>query len=131
MNPRAADLWKRAREALGVARKMEESPDHSAATAYYAAFYAVSAYFALEGREFKTHKAVELALHRELILLGKLPQEVGQDFRRLSQARQTGHYGGNEHVSREEAEDSLECAKAVFSAIEGILPPGFDDKGEP
>ncbi len=54
----AADLWQRSEEALRTAETdLAVSFDAAASRAYYAAFYAVSALFALEGREFVKHSA--------------------------------------------------------------------------
>ena len=48
MNSEAADLWQRAVQALATAQSLASSdPDAAASRAYYAAFYAVSSWFAL------------------------------------------------------------------------------------
>ena len=48
MDALAESLWNRAKDALRVARHdLAVSPDAVASRAYYAAFYAVSAWFAL------------------------------------------------------------------------------------
>ncbi len=53
MTDLAESLWGRAKEALAVARHiLSQSPDTAGSRAYFAAFYAVSAYFALEGKTF-------------------------------------------------------------------------------
>jgi len=53
MNTEAMDLWNRAKKALSAAQTIvHEDPDSSASRAYYAAFHAVSAYFALNGKTF-------------------------------------------------------------------------------
>lgn len=71
MNARAVDLWERAKKALLVARTaLPLDPDSAASRAYYAAFYAMSARFALEGKSFRKHSGVEAAVHRELVKTG-------------------------------------------------------------
>jgi len=56
MNKYARDLWIRALDALHTAKvDLSVSYDATASRAYYAAFYAVSAFFAIEGREFTRH----------------------------------------------------------------------------
>jgi hypothetical protein len=68
----AADLWRRANEALRTAEAdLAVSHDAAASRAYYAAFYAVSALFAWEGREFAKHSAVHAAVHRDLVKVGR------------------------------------------------------------
>jgi uncharacterized protein (UPF0332 family) len=63
-------LWERARRALATARRdLPADPDAAASRAYYAAFYAVSALFAAEGKSFRKHSAVETAVHRDLVHL--------------------------------------------------------------
>jgi len=63
MKQYALDLWGRAIETLRVARGLVGySDDNAASRAYYAAFYAVSALFAMEERTFNKHSAVEAAV---------------------------------------------------------------------
>jgi uncharacterized protein (UPF0332 family) len=66
MTPEALDLWQRASRGLQTAQGIaSEDPDASASRSYYAAFYAVSALFALEGKSYSKHTGVEAAVHRE------------------------------------------------------------------
>ncbi|HEX2225225.1 MAG TPA: HEPN domain-containing protein [Thermoanaerobaculia bacterium] len=56
MSPEVLDFWSRARKALETAEGLiEQDPDASASRSYYAAFYAVSALLALEGKSFRKH----------------------------------------------------------------------------
>jgi len=99
----AASLWGRATEALLAAKQvLSVSPDAAASRAYYAAFYAVSAFFALQGRRFKKHSALEAAVHRDLVGTGLWPAELGQRFSDLVAARKAGDYGEDTHVSKQE-----------------------------
>ena len=54
--------------------------DGAASRAYYAAFHAVSALFALEGRIFAKHSAIEAAVHRDLVKTGRWPSALGREF---------------------------------------------------
>jgi uncharacterized protein (UPF0332 family) len=64
VNQVAADFWIRALDAFHVAKTIVSiSPDSSASRAYYAAFYAVSAHFAILGKSYTKHSAVETAVH--------------------------------------------------------------------
>jgi len=90
----ARDLWERARESLRAAQVvLPVSPDAAASRAYYAAFYAVSALFALEDRTFRRHSAVEAAVHRDLVRSGRWPAARGANYSRLFALRLTGDYG--------------------------------------
>jgi len=91
----ARDFWARAVDALRVAEHdLELSPDAAASRAYYAAFYAVSAHFALEGKSYTKHSAVEAAVHRDLVKTGIWDMDLGRGYSRLAQLRTRGDYGG-------------------------------------
>ena len=85
MRPQHIDLWERALDSLKVAKEIAamSPPDISASRSYYAAFYAVSAYFALQGKAFRKHSGVEAALHRELVKPGVLDATVGEIYSRI------------------------------------------------
>ena len=118
MTAYAQDLWRRAVKALSVARAtLSMDPDAAASRAYYAAFYAVSAMFALEEKWFKRHMAVESAVHRDLVQAGKWPPEVGQAYSRLLERRATGDYGVEKHVSAESASDSIAWAERMLRLV--------------
>jgi len=109
MKTYASDLWQRCGEALRVAENdLAVSPDAAASRAYYAAFYAVSALFALGGQTFRTHSGVETAVHRDLVKPGTWPVPLGADYSALVDLREKGDYGGGEHVTaRKRARPSM------------------------
>lgn len=114
----AADLWQRSEEALRTAESdLAVSFDAAASRAYYAAFYAVSALFALEGREFVKHSAVNAAVHRDLVKSNRWPLNLGKDYSRLLRLRETGDYGGGRHVQEKEARDAISAAKRIYDAV--------------
>ena len=118
MNAEAAGFWDRALRAAQTAASLaEKDPDAAASRAYYAAFYAVSAYFAAKGQTFTKHAAIESAVHRDLVKIGIWPKEIGAAFTWLARLRFTGDYGGEKRVSVEEAGMALEQAKQVIQAI--------------
>ena len=126
MNELAQGLWDRAIDALGAARQIAtSSPDSAASRAYYAAFFAVSAYFALEGRTFKRHSAVEAAVHRDLVKAGSWPKQLGADYSLLVEARSIGDYGNLERVSASEAADAIRAATGILHAVAGLRPSTF------
>lgn len=132
MNPEALDWWTRALTSLATARGLvEKDPDASASRAYYAAFYAVSALFAVEGRSFRKHRELEVAVHRDLVKVGKWSTDVGAAFSWLSSLRQTGDYGGAQHVSAEEAEEAVTRAQQVLDAVRDVSSERFPDRVTP
>ncbi len=126
MNARAADLWERAKKALAVAKAVSTlDPDSAASRAYYAAFYAVSARFVIDGKAFRKHSAVEAAVHRDLVKAGIWPTELGQGYSHLSETRSIGDYGELEHVSEESAAEAIQIAGEILSAIAHEYPQAF------
>jgi len=123
VNEYVANLWHRASQALDTARRVSAyDPDAAASRAYYAAFHAVSALFALEGREFKKHSALEAAVHRDLVKAGRWPQELGTDYHFLYRLRTIGDYGGAEHVSGDDAQQAIGKAERLLEAVRQACP---------
>lgn len=119
-------LWHRAHQALQTAQSnLSIDPDAAASRAYYAAFYAVSALFAFQGRSFSKHSAVESAVHRDLIKTGHWPVERGKDYSFLLRLRSTGDYGGGIHVSAEEATEAIAVAHRILQAVHETSPETF------
>lgn len=131
------DLWQRAVEALRVAgREASLSPDAAASRAYYAAFYGVSALFALEGRTFRRHSQVEAAVHRDLVREGRWEKELGATYTGLLRLREVGDYGGGRHVTSAQALEAARCAGVILHAVAGLSPghfrlPDVRDEGAP
>ena len=120
----------RAREALATAsHDLPVSPDAAASRAYYAAFYAVSALFALSDRTFSKHSAVEAAVHRDLVKRGKWQAELGKDYSQLVGLRETGDYGGGQHVPAEDAKDAVARARRILEAVRQAGGAVFQEPG--
>jgi uncharacterized protein len=118
VNPEAADLWQRAVQALVTARTLALSdPDAAASRAYYAAFYAVSAWFTLSGTSFTRHSAVEAAVHRDLVKAGLFPIDLGKSYSFLHSLRSTADYGGRMHVASEEAAEAVAAAGLIVTKV--------------
>jgi uncharacterized protein (UPF0332 family) len=123
VNEEVADLWTRARRALQTGESLIESdPDAAASRACYAAFYGVSALFAFEGKTFGKHSAVESAVHRDLVRVGKITPEVGGAYSALVDLRNTGDYGGKAHVGSEAAHEAVKKARVVLNAVRQVSP---------
>lgn len=119
MNPDALDFWQRALQALKTAEDLAgRDPDASSSRAYYAAFYAVSALFALYGHEFVKHTAVERAVHRDLVKTGRWPVDAGAAFSWLANLRFTADYGGSDHVQPAGARQAVERARLILQTVQ-------------
>ncbi len=126
MTKAAADLWVRAKESLLAAKHiLSVSPDTAASCAYYAAFYAVSAWFVLEDKIYVKHTATEAAVHRDLVKPGILPATFGDDYSKLVRLRAVGDYGVSEHVTAEEATEAVEIATRILAAVSQANPDAF------
>jgi uncharacterized protein (UPF0332 family) len=127
----AEALWERAVEAKqSAAVLIDVSPDRAAATAYYAAFFAVSALFTLQGRSFRKHSAVEAAVHRDLVKPGLWPVELGANYSELQALRHTGDYGVLERVSTEDARAALDMAGHILDADRRARPDLQEAQGD-
>lgn len=114
----ARDSWKRAQASLASANILAElDPDSTASRAYYAAFHAVTAYFALQETCFSKHSQLRVAVHRDLVHTGLWPGALGEDFDILVELREMGDYGGRVHVSEADAKSAVERAGRILDAI--------------
>ena len=96
-------------------------PESAVSRAYYAAFHAVTALFALRGRSFIKHSAVRAAVHKDLVKTGEWTVELGKDYDLVMSLRQTGDYAGTAYVSEENARRAVEAAQRVIAACQEKL----------
>jgi uncharacterized protein (UPF0332 family) len=89
---------------------------------YYAAFHAVSALFALQGKTFTKHRALEAAVHRDLVRTQMWAVDLGAAFSWLVRLRRTGDYGGSMHVSLDEAQEAVDKARQILRAVRTTSP---------
>lgn len=119
-------LWVRALDARRAARHVAAvSVDTAAGAAYYAAFYAASAVFALQGRAFKKHSALEAAVHRDLVKAGIWSVDLGAAFSQLVKARDVGHYGGSARITHDQAVAALKAVDEILQAVHRSDPKMF------
>jgi len=123
LKQKAQSRWEQAKRALATAQLVAEDGDSDAAAsrAYYAAFYAVSALFLMEGKVFTKHSAVEAAVHGELVKPGRWPVSAGKDYRDLRNLRGTGDYGFIP-VSPQEACHAVEMAESILMLVRQSCP---------
>ncbi len=123
MNEFALVEWGRAQRAIASAERLVESdPDSAVSRAYYAAFHAINALFALRGQSFTKHSALRAAIHRELIHSGQWPQELGGSFDLLMDLRERGDYGGLAQVSPASARIAVAKAGDILTAVQRSCP---------
>lgn len=121
----ARENWVKARDSLEAAREMALShPNSSASRSYYAAFDAIRALFALDGKTFSKHTAIEAAVHRDLVKAGLWSISLGQAYSRLGRLRSQGDYG-SPNVSTAEAEEAVALAAAILDAVAKHNPDIF------
>ena len=119
-------LWERAVHTLEHAKlALSFSSDTAANRSYYAAFYAVSAVFALEGKAFRRHSALEAAVHRDLVRSGRWPARLGEGYSQLLKTRSVSDYGPGQNVSREDAERAITAAAEILRAVAEAHPEHF------
>ena len=121
-------LWDRAVQSLETAEAMSDQPDWAANRAYYAAFHAVSALFAVEGQYFKKHSGVRSAFHQHLIKTGRLENELGREYDLLLGLRGKADYGGVEHATHEEVDIALSTARRILRSVHEAYPDIFPMK---
>jgi uncharacterized protein (UPF0332 family) len=108
---------KRADRALKTAEMLiATDPEAAVSRAYYAAFHALTAVFAVRGQSFTRHSALRAAVHKELVKTGKWPVELGKDYDLLMSLRQTGDYGGVAVASEQDARCAVEAAQRLIAA---------------
>lgn len=125
----AAAEWQRARRTLASGRQLAESdPDSAASRAYYAAFHALTALFALRGQTFSKHAAIRAAVHRQLVRPGRWAADLGRAYDYLMEMRETADNGGLTQVSQDSARMALEKATQILESVRQTRPEL--DKGD-
>jgi uncharacterized protein (UPF0332 family) len=118
----------RAVQALQSARLLLDSdPEGAASRAYYAAFYAVSALLACQGKLFKKHTAVQAALHQDLIKPGFIERRLGSAYNDLFEMRSVADYGRERRVEDAEAEKAVTAAAMILDAARKKDPELFPE----
>jgi len=114
----AIEQWLRASTTIRTARQVcDGDPDSAASRAFYASFHAVTALFALEGRDFRKHSALRAAVHRDLVKTGRWTEELGIAYDFLMEMRETGDYGGVARVTVADARKAVDLAQDILDAV--------------
>jgi len=126
LNELAKAFWDHALKALRTAqRDFSLDTDASASRSYYAGFYAVSAWFALQNKRFSKHSAIEVAVHRDLVKTGLWPEQGGADFSFLRRTRVRSDYEAIEDTSEDDAREALAAAQRILELIHSARPDLF------
>lgn len=121
MKPYAQAEMKRAHASLlSAAQLARTDPNSSASRAYYAMFHALLAVFATRDQQFRKHREVRAALHRDLVNEGHVPEELGQDYNEVMDLRELGDYGGMSGVNQDDAERAVAKARRFVEAMERL-----------
>ena len=116
-------FWQHAQIAVKAARQnLEIDPSTASNRAYYAAFYAVSALFASEGRTYSRHSAVEAAVHRDLVNTGRWTQSLGAAYRELHSLRTAADYDVSTFPTAERAQEAVQQAETILEAVRASCP---------
>lgn len=121
----AEDFWTRALESWEAATEITKAYGSIANRCYYAAFHAVSALYALEGRTFRTHDGIHHAFNNDFVKSGKWPEDLGTDYNFLLKVRRKGDYGGGQFVDYVEASRARESARHILQAVHDAHPDIF------
>jgi len=115
--------WRHAQTALRAARQNLEIDASTASNrAYYAAFYAVSALFASEGRTYSRHSAVEAAVHRDLVNTGRWTEDLGAAYRELHRLRMDADYDVSTFPTLERAQEAVQQAERIIETVRTSCP---------
>lgn len=88
---------------------------------YYAAFYAVKAVLALEGKDFKRHKDAVAYFNQTYIATELFQRDMGRKLGQLKTARETSDYDDFFIASISDAKEQLESATMIVGAIDAYV----------
>jgi uncharacterized protein (UPF0332 family) len=118
----ACSEWQRAQRSIKTAATLIQSdPESATSRAYYAAFHALTALFALRGQSFSKHAAMRSALHKNLIKSGEWPIELGKEYDFLTGLREMSDYGDVARVSEQDARRAVDAAQRIIAACQEKL----------
>ncbi len=120
--PEVEPSWREALQAIESARLvLPTDPNAAINRAYYAAFYAVTAFLALDHRHYSKHYMVEAAVHRDLVHQGIWPAELGTAYSKLFVLRAEADYS-IERMESEVAAHAIDLAEQILEEIHGLRP---------
>lgn len=123
MKPEAADLVKKSKRSLDVARKLWTQGDYdfSVSRLYYALFYIAEALLLTKGLSFSSHSAVLSALHEQFVKPGLLPQAMHQLIHETFDRRQEADYEAGIQIAKEEVDALINRAEQFLGHAMPLL----------
>ena len=88
---------------------------------YYAAFYAIKAVLALEGKDFKRHKDAVGYFNQEYVATGKFSRECGKRLGRLKRKREVSDYDDFYVAFIEETAEQYESVEMIVKQVKDFL----------
>lgn len=115
--------FQRALETLEVAKELLEKERYKDANnrSYYAAYYAMRAVYAVEGRDFKKHKTLIASFNKEYVATGIFPREIGRKISLLQIIREQSDYSDFYVASKEESQLQVEFAEQLVALVRVYL----------
>jgi len=113
------DICSKADRALAAASGHMTAGDYdfAASRAYYAAFYSIEAILLTQELVFSKHSGVIAAFNQHFVKTAVFPKEFSKRIARLFRERQIGDYEFDLSVSEEDAEQGIEDAQTIVSAV--------------
>lgn len=123
MNSEALDHIARAETFLYAAEKLFkiELWDDSVSRSYYAVFHAATAALLSQGIVRKSHHAIWSAFGQYLAATGRIDREFHRNALDIFEARNLSDYSAKSWTTREDAEESLQNARAFVAAAKTFI----------
>ena len=118
-----AAYLEKARQKLGVARRLRDSGDHDDAIsrAYYAAFHAAKALLTSAGEQPRTHHGAVTLFNLLFVKTGKMSKRAGRFFANLKDDREAADYDLFSFADADTARDAVEEAESIIAEATSYL----------
>lgn len=123
ITPQILSLIHRAEESHQAAKVLLEKgfPNYSAAQSYYTMFYLAEALLYSKDLQYSSHSAVMAAYGKEFAKTQILDPKFHRRMIIAERRRETGHYGEESNVTKEEAQESFDWAGEFIHAVKVFL----------
>jgi uncharacterized protein (UPF0332 family) len=123
ISPEIQILLDRANESHGAAKVLLDGDfaNFSAAQSYYTMFFLVEAILYSKGLRYSSHSALVAAYGKEFAKTGLLDPKYHRYILVTQKRRETGHYGRESMVTREEALESFHWAEEFMQVVKDYL----------
>ena len=122
----------KARQKLGVARRLRDSGDHDDAVsrAYYAAFHAAKALLTSAGEQPRTHHGAVTLFNLLFVKTGKISKRAGRFFANLKDDRESADYELFSYADADTAQVAVEEAESIVAEATSYLKRLAADSAE-